>query len=107
MKILSSVMQWGGYILSLVVLFTVYFQPENESFIFIGMLIAILIGLIGGLLGDMSKVMVLSLFFGLLAVLFYFYLEQGVLFKLSLFICLALMIVDWTIKIKRKKVSSS
>lgn len=56
---------------------------------------ALIIGIIGGMLGDMNKIMILALGTSLLSVITYFLISKGILFKIFLIASLLLMLLSF------------
>ncbi len=67
------------------------------------MTIAILSGILGGILGDFSKLTLFALLMSLLAVFAYFFISKGILFKAFLFTSVVLIIADIIISQKNTR----
>lgn len=67
------------------------------------MTVAILCGIIGGVLGGFGKLSLIALMMSLLAVFVYFFVGKGILFNLFLFSSVGLVIIEGIISRKKIK----
>jgi hypothetical protein len=99
----AAIAQKVGFFISFLALLLVLFNNSiDKSVIGALMMLGLIIGIIGGMLSDMTKIMVVALCFSLLSVAIYFYISNGVIFKICLFASILLLLFDMIANYKRK-----